>query len=66
MDIKITTRVNGLLEDRSRQFGVGKENLLHSILVVGLTDPQFLQRAIHLGREYLDDEDVDELNARNL
>lgn len=66
MDLNISTKVNGLLEARSRQYGAGKENLAHSILVLGLTDAEFVQRAIHFGREYLDGEDADDLTARNL
>lgn len=66
MELHVSTRVNGLLEEKSRQFGIGKENLTHSILVLALTDPAFLQRAIHFGREYLDGQDAEELTARDL
>jgi len=48
----ITDKINGLL-DKKLKPGIKKEGLAHAILLLGLTDKDFLSRALEL-HDYLD------------
>lgn len=64
--ISITNNVNNLLDNQQKRLNAkAKEGLMHSVLMLVLTDNTFMERA-KLLNDYLGDQGVVNLEDRNL
>ena len=62
----VTHEVNQRIDAAQQRAGLtAKEGLIHSILMLALTDPTFMQRACEMAR-YLGDVGSTKLNGREL